>query len=288
MPMLITSKPAPSSIIATRFFPMSWMSPFTVPITTLPIREAPVSASSGRRISMPAFIAFAASNTSGTNRIPSRKSIPTIRIPSTSASFRTRSGAHPRPSRMLVPSVISSASPSYRSSCICFTSSSSGSVDRSSSSSVIAGLLRACPSCPQPFAFRVDERIGGHRGGMPLAEILDLDGGALGRELHRQIAVDDPAAHRVAVGGRRDVGHDVLARQDRLLAHDDDRRIVERHARELVRAAAALQDRLEGCATLEVSLVHVDGEPEPGLERIVLGVDVLPPEPVPLFEAKGV
>src|SRR5712691_10707927 len=271
MPMLITSKPAPSSIIATRFFPMSWMSPFTVPITTLPIREAPVSASSGRRISMPAFIAFAASNTSGTNRIPSRKSIPTIRIPSTNASFSTRSGAHPRPSRMLVPSVISSASPSYRSSCICFTRSSSGRVDRSSSSSVIPVLLRVCPSCPQPFALRVDAWIGGHRGRMSLAEVLHLDRCALGRELRRQVAVDDPATHRVAVGGRRGVGDDVAARQDRLLAHDDDRRIVERHARKLVRAPA-LEDRPQGGATLEVALVHADGEPEPRLERIVLGV----------------
>ena len=42
---------------------------------------------------MPAFIAFAASSTSGTNRIPSRKSMPTMRMPSTSASFSTLSGA---------------------------------------------------------------------------------------------------------------------------------------------------------------------------------------------------
>ncbi len=42
---------------------------------------APVSASSGRRISIPAFIAFAASSTSGTKRMPSRKSIPTMRMP---------------------------------------------------------------------------------------------------------------------------------------------------------------------------------------------------------------
>ena len=91
---------------------MSWMSPFTVPITTVPIRSAPVSASSGRRISIPAFIAFAASSTSGTNRMPSRKSIPTMRMPSTSASFSTRSADHPRPSRMFVPSTISGARPS--------------------------------------------------------------------------------------------------------------------------------------------------------------------------------
>ena len=68
---------------------MSWMSPLTVPITILPSRGAPVSASSGFRIAIPAFIEFAASSTSGTNRMPSRKSMPTIRIPSTSARVST-------------------------------------------------------------------------------------------------------------------------------------------------------------------------------------------------------
>ena len=135
MPKSMTSNPAPSSIIPTRFFPMSWMSPLTVPITIFPIEGAPVSASRGRRMDMPPFIALAASSTSGTKRIPSRKSMPTIRIPSTRASFRTLSGPHPRSKRMLVPSSISSFSPSYRSSCICCTSSSSGRVERSRSSS---------------------------------------------------------------------------------------------------------------------------------------------------------
>ena len=91
---------------------MSWMSPLTVPITTVPMRSAPVSASSGRSSTMPAFIALAASSTSGTNRIPSRKSMPTIRMPSTSASFSTLSAAQSRSSRICVPSAISSASPS--------------------------------------------------------------------------------------------------------------------------------------------------------------------------------
>ena len=61
---------------------------------------------------MPAFIAFAARSTSGTNRMPSRKSMPTIRMPSTSASFSTRSGPSRAPSRMFVPSAISGARPS--------------------------------------------------------------------------------------------------------------------------------------------------------------------------------
>ena len=38
-------------MMLTRFLPMSWTSPLTVPITTVPIDAAPVSASSGRRMS---------------------------------------------------------------------------------------------------------------------------------------------------------------------------------------------------------------------------------------------
>ena len=88
MPRSMTSKPAPSIIMATRFLPMSWMSPLTVPMTILPRRGAPVAISNGRRMDMPAFMELAASSTSGTNRMPSRKSMPTMRMPSTSASVR--------------------------------------------------------------------------------------------------------------------------------------------------------------------------------------------------------
>ena len=35
-PRFTTLKPAPSSIIATRFLPMSWRSPWAVPMTTMP------------------------------------------------------------------------------------------------------------------------------------------------------------------------------------------------------------------------------------------------------------
>ena len=38
---------------------------------------------------IPAFMELAESSTSGTNRMPSRKSMPTIRIPSTKDSVRT-------------------------------------------------------------------------------------------------------------------------------------------------------------------------------------------------------
>ncbi len=56
--------------------------------------------------------AMKAGRTSGTKRMPSRKSMPTIRIPSTSASLRTLSAVQPRSSRIVVPSTISSARPS--------------------------------------------------------------------------------------------------------------------------------------------------------------------------------
>ncbi len=89
MPRLTTSKPAPSIIIDTRFWPMSWISPFTVPMTNVPWRGAPLSIKSGRRIAMPSFMALAAINTSGTKRIPSRKSLPTMSMPGTSPSVIT-------------------------------------------------------------------------------------------------------------------------------------------------------------------------------------------------------
>ena len=58
-------------------------------MTMLPIFGAPVSASSGRRMAMPAFMALAAMSTSGTNSTPSRKSTPTISMPATRPLVRT-------------------------------------------------------------------------------------------------------------------------------------------------------------------------------------------------------
>ena len=68
---------------------MSWMSPLTVPITILPTRGRAGLGQQRAQDAMPAFMALAASSTSGTNRMPSRKSMPTIRMPSTSASVST-------------------------------------------------------------------------------------------------------------------------------------------------------------------------------------------------------
>ena len=59
-------KLAPLSIMATRFLPMSWRSPCTVPITAVYFGLMPAAASSGSRMPMHSFIARAAINISGT------------------------------------------------------------------------------------------------------------------------------------------------------------------------------------------------------------------------------
>ena len=76
-PRSITSKPAPSSMMLTRFLPMSWTSPLTVPIRNLPMVWTPVSASSGRSTSIAPAIARPAMSISGTKKSPRSKRAPT-------------------------------------------------------------------------------------------------------------------------------------------------------------------------------------------------------------------
>ena len=76
-PRSITSKPAPSSMMLTRFLPMSCTSPLTVPIRNLPIVCTPVSASSGRSTSIAPAIARPAISISGTKKSPRSKRAPT-------------------------------------------------------------------------------------------------------------------------------------------------------------------------------------------------------------------
>ena len=64
-PRSTTSKPAPSSIMHTRFLPMSWRSPFTVPATTRPAGFTSVATSFGRRMASASFIARAEMSISG-------------------------------------------------------------------------------------------------------------------------------------------------------------------------------------------------------------------------------
>ena len=95
VPRSTVSKPAPSSIILTRFLPMSCRSPLTVPMTNLPALGTSVSASSGRRTFMPACMARAAISTSGTNSSPAFKSLPTSSMPAISPPGRISSGIMP-------------------------------------------------------------------------------------------------------------------------------------------------------------------------------------------------
>ena len=89
-PMSWTSKPAPSAIMQTRFFPMSWRSPRTVPINSTPVRDTPLSfeLSSGLSTAIPAFMARAAISTSGTYRTLCLKSSPTTLMPAIKPSVR--------------------------------------------------------------------------------------------------------------------------------------------------------------------------------------------------------
>ena len=76
-PRSITSKPAPSSMMLTRFLPMSWTSPLTVPIRNFPTVWTPVSASSGRSRSIAPAIARPAMSISGTKKSPRSNRAPT-------------------------------------------------------------------------------------------------------------------------------------------------------------------------------------------------------------------
>ena len=121
----------------------------------------------------------------------------------------------------------------------------------------------------------------------PFVEVVDLQRRALDRQVRRQVAVRDAAAHRVAVRGARHVAHDAPVVADRLLAHHDGDRVVERHAGEPFCGTHRRPDPLEGLPALEL-LVPLHREAEAGLERVVLRVDVLAPQPVALLQPERV
>src|ERR1700730_6878617 len=110
-PRSTTSKPAPSSMMTTRFFPMSWMSPLTVPITTFPIGWAPVSAMSGRRMTSAPCIARAAMSISGTKKSPFSKRRPTSSRDGIRALNRMSIGSMPRDSPSSLRPLTSGACP---------------------------------------------------------------------------------------------------------------------------------------------------------------------------------
>ena len=104
-PRSMTSKPAPSSMMLTRFLPMSCTSPLTVPIRNLPTVSTPVSASSGRSRSIAPAIARPAISISGTKKSPRSNRAPTSSSEGISASKSRVCGSMPSAS----PSSVSSS-----------------------------------------------------------------------------------------------------------------------------------------------------------------------------------
>ena len=103
-PRSMTWNPAPSNMMLTRFLPMSCTSPLTVPITIVPMVCAPVSASSGRRISSAPAIALPAMSISGTKKSPRSNRAPTSSSDGIRASYSSVSGPRPWASPALVSS----------------------------------------------------------------------------------------------------------------------------------------------------------------------------------------
>jgi len=87
-PRSCTVNPATSNIILTRFLPMSWMSPSTVPMTTVPLIIFSASIlMCGRRRLRPPYSASAHISTSGTKYSPLAKYSPTTSIPAARPSI---------------------------------------------------------------------------------------------------------------------------------------------------------------------------------------------------------
>ncbi len=115
-PRSMTSKPAPSSMMLTRFLPMSWTSPLTVPIRNLPIVSTPVSASRGRSTAIAPAIARPAMSISGTKKSPRSNRAPTSSSEGMRASNSRLCGSMPKTSASLVSSRTRGALPTRVSS----------------------------------------------------------------------------------------------------------------------------------------------------------------------------
>ena len=94
-PWSITLNPAPSSMMLTRFLPMSCTSPLTVLIRKVPTVCAPVSASSGRSTSSAPAMARPATSISGTKKSPRSNRAPTSSSDGINASNSIDSGVMP-------------------------------------------------------------------------------------------------------------------------------------------------------------------------------------------------
>ena len=145
-PRSITSNPALSNIIPTRFLPISWRSPATVPRIMVPALPASPVARYGFRTSTPAFIARAAASICGTKIISFLKLSPTTAIAPIIASFKIAVGSQPASSASWTACPISLFLPSWvnlNTFCI-FSSSGEAGAGCTSSAALFPNLSIYC------------------------------------------------------------------------------------------------------------------------------------------------
>ena len=119
----------------------------------------------------------------------------------------------------------------------------------------------------------------------PLAEDLHLDRLSRLGVRRGQVGVGDRALDRVAVAAARHAPDRRALDSHRLRAERDRARVGEHEAAE---PPLRLLPREQRLAADEVALVELDREPEPGLERRVVGRDVGAPHAVALLEPQRV
>src|SRR5512138_744710 len=110
--------------MATRFLPMSWRSPLTVPITTTPRGLTPALARWGSSLASPAFMARAATRTSGMKTSLALNWTPRRSMPGIRPSFRMVAAGVPAASAWSTSDSTSAFFPAIRASCISLSISS--------------------------------------------------------------------------------------------------------------------------------------------------------------------
>ena len=91
----------------------------------------------------------------------------------------------------------------------------------------------------------------------------------------------------MAVVGAGHVAYHAVPVQNRFFSHDDGIRVVQRHAAELAVGSFGADFGQRGAAD-EIAFGHAHGETDASLVGIVLGVDVLAPKAVALFEPQRI
>ena len=107
----MTSRPFPSIIIRTRFFPMSCRSPCTVPRQTLPLIQSDFSARYGLNACAPRFMVLEATRTSGTKTSLFLNFSPIRLMPCSNPSSNIFCGSIPLSSASLISSLTALAFP---------------------------------------------------------------------------------------------------------------------------------------------------------------------------------